>query len=104
MPFDGAPPDYEELVEAIEARLDLVPRYRQRLAFVPLGQGRPRWVDDPHFNPRYHIRHTALPAPGTDGAQARLAAGVCGERGARSEPVGDMARRGSGPGSLRAAV
>src|SRR4029079_19030386 len=48
------PPAYDELVEAIEARLHLVPRYRQRLAFVPLGQGRPRWVDDPPFNARYH--------------------------------------------------
>jgi diacylglycerol O-acyltransferase / wax synthase len=52
MTFDGPAPGYDELVEAIEARLHRVPRYRQRLAFVPLGQGRPRWVDDPHFNAR----------------------------------------------------
>ena len=66
MIFDGEPPPYDELVEAIESRLHLVPRYRQRLAFVPLSQGRPVWVDDPHFNPRYHVRHTALPRPGAE--------------------------------------
>src|SRR3954467_3427307 len=66
MVFDGPPPAYEELVDAIGARLHLVPRYRQRLAYGPLAQGRPRWVDDPHFNPSYHIRHTALPSPGSD--------------------------------------
>ncbi len=59
--FDGTAPAYEELLEEIVARLHLVPRYRQRLAFVPLGQGRPVWVDDPHFNVTFHVRHTALP-------------------------------------------
>jgi diacylglycerol O-acyltransferase / wax synthase len=71
--FDGEPPSYDELVEAIEARMHLVPRYRQKLAHVPLGQGRPVWVDDPHFNPRYHLRHSALPAPGSDEQLKNLA-------------------------------
>src|SRR5215203_453930 len=66
MIFEGSPPPYEELLEAIERRLGLVPRYRQRLAFVPFGQGRPKWVDDPHLNLRYHVRATALPAPGSE--------------------------------------
>jgi diacylglycerol O-acyltransferase / wax synthase len=71
--FDGDAPDYDELVEAIEARMHLVPRYRQKLAHVPLGQGRPVWVDDPHFNARYHVRHSALPAPGSDEQLKNLA-------------------------------
>lgn len=62
--FEGEPPSHAELVEAIESRLHLVPRYRQRLAFVPLSQGRPVWVDDPYFNLAFHLRHSALPAPG----------------------------------------
>ena len=90
MTFDGAPPAYEELVEAIEGRLHLVPRYRQRLAFVPFGQGRPRWVDDPHFNARYHIRHTALPAPGGDEELKRLAARVFGQRLDRNKPLWEI--------------
>jgi diacylglycerol O-acyltransferase len=90
MTFDGDPPDYEDLIEAIEARLHLVPRYRQRLAHVPLGQGRPSWVDDPHFNARYHIRHSALPAPGTDEELKRLAARVFGQRLDRSKPLWEI--------------
>jgi diacylglycerol O-acyltransferase / wax synthase len=71
--FDGEVPAYDDLVEAIEARMHLVPRYRQKLAHVPLGQGRPVWVDDPHFNARYHLRHSALPEPGSDEQLKNLA-------------------------------
>ncbi|MBI5104331.1 MAG: wax ester/triacylglycerol synthase family O-acyltransferase [Solirubrobacterales bacterium] len=77
-------------VSAIEARLHLVPRYRQRLAFVPLGQGRPQWVDDPYFNPRYHIRHTALPAPGGDRELKNLAARLFGQRLDRNKPLWEI--------------
>jgi diacylglycerol O-acyltransferase / wax synthase len=71
--FAGEPPAYDELLGAIERRLHRVPRYRQKLAFVPYGQGRPVWVDDPHFNLRYHVRHSALPAPGGDAELERIA-------------------------------
>ena len=71
--FDGDVPAYDELVEAMEARMHLVPRYRQKLAHVPYGQGRPVWVDDPHFNARYHVRHSALPPPGSDEQLKNLA-------------------------------
>src|SRR5512144_1996370 len=84
--FDGEPPPYDDLVAAIEARLHLVPRYRQRLAFVPLGQGRPVWVDDPYFNARYHLRHSALPAPGGDAQLAALAARLFAQQLDRSKP------------------
>jgi WS/DGAT/MGAT family acyltransferase len=90
MTFAGAPPAYDELLDAIQSRLHLVPRYRQRLAFVPLGQGRPRWVDDPHFNARYHIRHTGLPAPGSDEELKRLAARVFGQQLDRSKPLWEI--------------
>src|ERR1051325_9667466 len=76
MLFDGEPPDYEELVRATESRLHLVPRYRQKLGLVPFGQGRPRWVDDPHLNLRYHIRRTSLPPPGSEGELRALAGRV----------------------------
>jgi WS/DGAT/MGAT family acyltransferase len=71
--FAGEPPSYDELEAGVGERLHLVPRYRQKLAFVPLGQGRPVWVDDPYFNLRYHVRHSALPAPGSDEQLKRLA-------------------------------
>src|SRR3954468_23699011 len=66
MIFEGESPPYEDLLEAMDRRLGLVPRSRQRLAFVPSSQGRPVWVDGPHLNLRYHVRSTALPAPGSE--------------------------------------
>jgi diacylglycerol O-acyltransferase len=90
MTFEGEPPTHEELVDAIEARLHLVPRYRQRLAFVPLQQGRPVWVDDPHFNIRYHVRHTALPAPGGDDELRRLCGRLFSQRIDRTKPLWEL--------------
>ena len=92
--FEGPAPAYDELREHIASRLHLVPRFRQKLRFVPFGQGRPRWVDDPQFNLGYHVRHTALPAPGSEEQLRTLAARVFSQRLDRSKPrVGDVARR-----------
>jgi WS/DGAT/MGAT family acyltransferase len=88
--FGGSPPDYDAVVDAIEQRLDLVPRYRQRLAFVPLGQGRPRWIDDPHFNVRYHVRRTALPEPGSEEQLKRLAGRVFSQQLDRDKPLWEL--------------
>ena len=70
--FDGAPPGEKELADLLESKLHLIPRYRQRVRTVPLELGRPVWVDDPHFQLGYHLRHTALPSPGDDDALRRL--------------------------------
>ena len=90
MVFAGEAPPYQALVEHILGRLHLVPRYRQRLAFVPLGQGRPVWTDDPRFNPYYHIRHTALPKPADERALQRLAGRIFSQRLDRSKPLWEM--------------
>jgi WS/DGAT/MGAT family acyltransferase len=90
MIFDGDPPKYAELIDALQSRLHLVPRYRQRLAPVPLAQGRPVWVDDPHFNIHYHVRHAALPAPGTDRELKRLAGRVFAQALDRSKPLWEV--------------
>jgi WS/DGAT/MGAT family acyltransferase len=88
--FEGPPPDYWELVDAIVSRLHLVPRYRQRLAFVPFEQGRPVWVDDPHFKAAYHVRHTALPRPGGDRELKRLTGRVFSQALDRSRPMWEL--------------
>ncbi len=62
--FEGPPPDYRTVVNAIASKVPQVPRYRQVVRFMPLQLGRPAWVDDPHFHLEYHVRHTALPRPG----------------------------------------
>ncbi|MFI5720072.1 wax ester/triacylglycerol synthase family O-acyltransferase [Nocardia sp. NPDC051750] len=58
--------DYQVLVDLVESRLPLVPRYRRKVREVPLSLGRPVWVDDSRFDITYHIRRSALPSPGND--------------------------------------
>ena len=88
--FEGPAPEHDELIEAIVSRLHLVPRYRQRLAFVPFEQGRPVWADDPHFNPRYHVRDTALPRPGAEDELKRLAGRVFSQALDRAKPLWEL--------------
>jgi WS/DGAT/MGAT family acyltransferase len=54
-----------ELRDLVLSRLPLMPRFRKKLMGVPYDQGRPIWVDDENFDITYHVRHTALPKPGT---------------------------------------
>jgi len=90
MLFSGSPPDYDEFIENITRRLHLVPRYRQKLAHVPFGQGRPKWVDDPHLNLRYHVRLTALPAPGSEDQLRTLAGRVFSQQLDRGKPLWEI--------------
>ena len=85
--FDGPAPDYDEFLRHIRSRLHLVPRYRQKLAFPPLETGRPVWVDDQRFNLEYHVRHTALPKPGTEEQLRALAARIHSQRLDRAKPL-----------------
>ncbi len=62
--------DYDRLVELITQRIALVPRYRQKVKFIPGRIANPVWVDDEDFDVTYHVRRSALPKPGTD-AQLR---------------------------------
>ena len=87
MIFDGPPPAYDDFVTQIRARLHLVPRYRQKLAFPPLETGRPVWIDDPSFNLEYHVRHTALPTPGSEAQLRALAARIHSQQLDRAKPL-----------------
>ena len=88
--FEGPPPRLEEFLDHITSRLHLVPRYRQKLADPPLQAGRPVWVDDPHFNPRYHLRHSGLPAPAGEEELRRLAGRLFAQRLDRSKPLWEI--------------
>ncbi len=90
MIFDGPPPAYEDLADHVRTRLHLVPRFRQKLAFPPLETGRPLWIDDPNFNLEYHVRDTALPAPGSEKQLRALAARVHSQALDRSKPLWEM--------------
>jgi len=85
--FDGPPPCYEEFLGAVRARLPLVPMYRRKLRTVPLKLGPPVWVDDRDFDLRYHVRQTALPAPGGDAELSALIARVMSQRLDRDYPL-----------------
>jgi WS/DGAT/MGAT family acyltransferase len=88
--IEGPPPPVEALLEQIRQRLHLVPRYRQKLAHTALDSGRPVWVDDPSFNPEYHVRHTALPSPGEPQQLRELTARIFSQALDRSKPLWEM--------------
>ncbi|MGD0246068.1 MAG: wax ester/triacylglycerol synthase family O-acyltransferase [Streptosporangiaceae bacterium] len=85
--FEGPAPSYEEFLAAIAGRLPLVPLYRKKLHMTPFRLGPPVWVDDPDFDLRYHIRQTALPAPGGDQQLSQLVARVMTQRLDRDYPL-----------------
>ncbi len=85
--LDGPAPSYEEFLASIRRRLPLVPIYRRKLRKVPFNLGSPVWVDDPNFDLRYHVRQTALPAPGGDQQLRRLMARVMTQRLDRDYPL-----------------
>jgi WS/DGAT/MGAT family acyltransferase len=88
--FDGEPPSHDEFRNHIESRLHLVPRFRQKLRFVPFEQGRPVWVDDPFLNLDYHVRRTALPAPGSEEQLRNLAARIFSQQLDRTKPLWEL--------------
>jgi diacylglycerol O-acyltransferase len=87
---EGPPPSMEEFLGQIRRRLHLVPRYRHKLAYTALDSGRPVWVDDPSFNLEYHVRHTALPAPGRWEQLQELTARVFSQQLDRTKPLWEM--------------
>jgi WS/DGAT/MGAT family acyltransferase len=88
--FEGPPPPFDELRAMVAGKLDLVPRYRQKVRFVPLAAGSPVWVDDPHFSLDYHIRHTATPAPGSEEQLRQMASRVFSQHLDRNKPLWEL--------------
>ena len=82
--------DYERLLALIEERIPLVPRYRQRIRWVPGYLANPVWVDDENFDVAYHVRRSALPRPGTDQQLRELVARVQSRRLDRDRPLWEM--------------
>jgi diacylglycerol O-acyltransferase len=85
--FEGPPPSTEEFAELLQGRLPLIPRYRQKAREIPFDLGPPVWVDDEHFDLGYHLRRTALPAPGRDAELSALIGRVMAARLDRSRPL-----------------
>ncbi|HEX4483998.1 MAG TPA: wax ester/triacylglycerol synthase family O-acyltransferase [Solirubrobacteraceae bacterium] len=88
--FAGPPPPFQQLRAMVAGKLGLVPRYRQKVRFVPLAAGPPIWVDDPHFSLDYHVRHTAVPAPGSELELRQMAARVFSQALDRNKPLWEL--------------
>jgi WS/DGAT/MGAT family acyltransferase len=82
--------DAEAFVALIGQRLGLVPRYRQKVREVPGHLGLPVWVDDPDFDLEFHVRRSALPAPGTDEQLRALVGRLISRRLDRSRPLWEI--------------
>ena len=79
--------DYNRLVDLIADRIAFVPRYRQRLQWIPGRLATPVWVDDPDFELAYHVRRSALPRPGDHDQLRELVARIASRPLDRSRPL-----------------
>jgi WS/DGAT/MGAT family acyltransferase len=82
--------DHDRLVALIRERIAFVPRYRQRIRWVPGHLANPVWVDDEHFDVTYHVRRSALPRPGSDEQLRELVARIMSRRLDRHRPLWEM--------------
>jgi WS/DGAT/MGAT family acyltransferase len=82
--------DYDRLVELISRRIALVPRYRQKVRFIPGRLANPIWVDDEDFDVTYHVRRSALPKPGTAGQLRELAGRLQSRQLDRNRPLWEI--------------
>jgi WS/DGAT/MGAT family acyltransferase len=82
--------DYDALVELVEQRIALVPRYRQKVRYVPANLARPVWVDDADFDVAYHVRRSALPRPGSDEQLTELVARLMSRPLDNTRPLWEM--------------
>ncbi|MBK8480977.1 MAG: wax ester/triacylglycerol synthase family O-acyltransferase [Proteobacteria bacterium] len=81
--------DFERIRRHIEAGVHYVPRYRQRIEYIPL-QHHPVWVDDDDFNINYHVRHAAVPRPGTPEQLNRLVGRILAQKLDRTRPLWEL--------------
>ena len=88
--FEGPAPSQGDCEQLVESRLALLPVYRKRVRFLPLGLGRPVWVDDPHFDLTYHVRRTALAAPHDHAALCARLGAIMSRPLDRSRPLWEM--------------
>ena len=81
--------DIDRIRRLVEVGIHRVPRYQQRLAWIPVF-GHPVWVDDPRFNLNYHVRHVSLPKPGDERLLKRLAGRIMSQELDRGKPLWEL--------------
>jgi len=88
--LEAPPGGVDALADLVEARLPLVPRYRQRVAVVPGHLANPVWVDDPEFDIAYHVRRNGLPRPGSEAQLLDLVSRLASRPLDRRRPLWEM--------------
>jgi diacylglycerol O-acyltransferase len=81
--------DVERIRRFIGGRLSRVPRYRQRIAHIPV-ENHPVWVDDYRFDLKYHVRHISVPRPGDERQLKRLVSWINSQPLDRAHPLWEM--------------
>jgi WS/DGAT/MGAT family acyltransferase len=81
--------DVDRIRAFLEAQLSAIPRYRQRLAWIPV-ENHPVWVDDARFNVQYHVRHVSLPRPGDERQLKRLVGMLSSQKFDPTKPLWEM--------------
>jgi WS/DGAT/MGAT family acyltransferase len=84
------PVTFEDVVDAIDARIGGAPKFRWKLKEMPLGLDRPVWVDDADFDIRRHVRRVGVPAPGGFKETAEVAGMILEPQLDRSRPLWEM--------------
>ena len=94
--FDAAPLtaegggfEFERIIEFAGAALQKNLRFQQKITHVPALK-QPVWIDDDKFNLRYHVRHTSLPAPGSERLLKRLTGRIMSEQLDRGKALWEM--------------
>ena len=87
--YEGRIP-FDRFVEQLDARMPRLPRYRQRVMFVPFSLAQPTWEDDPDFQVRHHVHRVSLPPPGNEQQLADLAAELFAQPLDRAKPLWEM--------------
>jgi diacylglycerol O-acyltransferase len=88
--LEGSPPPYDDLLALVERKLPRLPRYRQVVRSLPLQVARPVWVDDANFDLQFHVRQTALAAPGDDTVLERLISRLMAQQFDRARPLWEL--------------
>ena len=81
--------DIDRIRRYVGSRLHWIPRYCQKLAFIPL-ENHPIWVEEEYLNLTYHVRHTSLPRPGDDAQLKSLVARVMSQQLDRGKPLWEL--------------
>lgn len=87
--YDGPPPAEEELIQMLDRRMPLVPRFRDKLVRVPGGGHRPMWVNDPDFDIAAHVQRVRVPAP-TESELLRITGRLLSQPLCRTRPLWEM--------------